>query len=134
MAGLQDQVAALPERLIDGLSYDNIGNTANYVLDCDQATLFPASDNTFSSTGIRVIRINIASNLWMVPDTARLCCSIKATTHPLKPVGPMSLLFSRVRILAGGVVLAPFLRECPTHDLRPCAPRSRTGRAEGARS
>ena len=50
MASLQDQVAALPERLIDGLSYDNIGNTANYVLDCDQATLFPASGNTFSST------------------------------------------------------------------------------------
>ena len=69
---MQGQVAALPERLIDGLEYSNLGQTANYVLDTDMATMFPASGNTFSSTGIRVIRINIASNLWMVPDTARL--------------------------------------------------------------
>ena len=106
MASLQDQVAALPERLIDGLQYDNMGEMANYVLDCDMATMFPASGNFFSPTGIRVIRINIASNLWMAPDTARLCCTIRATTNPLVPKGPMSLMFSRVRILAGGVVLA----------------------------
>ena len=41
MASLQDHIAALPERLLDGLQY-KLRDTANYVLRKDQATFYPA--------------------------------------------------------------------------------------------
>ncbi len=69
MASLQDHIAVLPERLLDGLQY-KLRDTANYVLRKDQATIYPASGNLFSSVGIKVLRFNIANLGYLVPESS----------------------------------------------------------------
>ena len=108
MASLQDHIAVLPERLLDGLQY-KLRDTANYVLRKDQSTAFPASGNTFSPTGIRVLRFNLANVGYLVPKSVRVNCSFNnkdaTANHAVKPLGTMSSMFSRMRILCGGVII-----------------------------
>ena len=55
-------------------------DTANYVLRKDQATFYPASGNVFSSTGIRVLRLNIANVGYCVPESVRVQAQFHKTT------------------------------------------------------
>ena len=121
---LQDSIAAMPETLIPGLRFSDVGSTANYIIGSDMQSVFPASGNVFSLAGIRVLRFNLASNHYIVPDSIRLQAMFKNTSSPeaapdqAKPricplpnsCGLMSVV-SRARLLCGGVLIED-VQEC----------------------
>ena len=73
---------------------------------CIRDSIQPASGNTFSPEGIRIIRFNITSNDYMVPETFRVQAIFAVPDNDFVPLGPMSLLFSRVRVISNGVLLS----------------------------
>ena len=115
---LQDASAGIHERLISGLDYSSLGSKFEAVTSKDDVHFFPASGNFFSATGIRVLRFNLVTTSYIDPQSVRLQARIQntsvyagATGFPtaaqtnLVPLGPLSLLFSRVRLLAQGTVI-----------------------------
>ncbi len=69
---LADATAGIKELLPPGLDYANIGSKFEAVTNREDTNFFPASGNHFSSSGIRVIRINMVSNGYIDPASLRL--------------------------------------------------------------
>ena len=110
---LQDASAGIPERLINGLDYSQLGTKFEAVTSKEDVHFFPASGNFFSPDGIRVLRFNLVTTSYIDPQSVRLQARFENVTggtaaeaaKHIKPLGPMSLLFSRVRVLAMGPLL-----------------------------
>ena len=109
---LQDASAGIPERLISGLDYSSLGSKFEAITSKDDVHFFPASGNYFSPDGIRVLRFNLVTTSYIDPQSVRLQAVIQNTTTgddaastALRPLGPMSQMFSRVRVLAQGTVI-----------------------------
>ena len=85
-----------------GLDYSALGSRFESITQKRSIHIQPASGNTFSPEGIRIIRFNITSNDYMVPETFRVQAKFNVTDNDFVPLGPMSLLFSRVRVLSRG--------------------------------
>ena len=103
---LSEAVQAVPERLPAGLDYSALGSRFESITQKRSIHIQPASGNTFSPEGIRIIRFNITSNDYMVPETFRVQARFSVTNNAFVPLGPMSLLFSRVRVISNGVLLS----------------------------
>ena len=113
---LQDATAGIPERLISGLDYSALGTKFEAVTSKDDVHFFPASGNYFSSRGIRVLRFNLVTTSYIDPQSVRLQATFSNNSVAsgdgvdpgalvVRPLGPMSQMFSRVRVLAQGTVI-----------------------------
>ena len=100
---LQDASAGIPERLINGLDYSQLGTKFEAVTSKEDVHFFPASGNFFSPDGIRVLRFNLVTTSYIDPQSVRLQARFENVTggtaaeaaKHVKPLGPMSYVFSR---------------------------------------
>ena len=107
MAGaLEVHAAGLDDALIPGLSFSN-RNTASYVTSRRSTSFQPVSGGVFSPSNLRIIRFNIqdTDGQFLDGSTLRLALVLSNTgTHALQPAcHAPSAMFSRLRLLAGGV-------------------------------
>ena len=107
MAGaLEVHAAGLDDALIPGLSFTN-RNTASYVTSRRSTSFQPVSGGVFSPSNLRIIRFNIqdTDGQFLDGSTLRLALVLSNTgTHALQPAcHAPSAMFSRLRLLAGGV-------------------------------
>ena len=77
---LSEAVQAVPERLPAGLDYSALGSRFESITQKRSIHIQPASGNSFSPEGIRIIRFNITSNDYMVPETFRVQCKFSVLT------------------------------------------------------
>ena len=61
------------DHLLDSLDF-TLGKTANYVQSRRSTSFYPSGAGTFSSDGVRVLRINLTGlgDAWLDPTTLRL--------------------------------------------------------------
>jgi len=84
------------------------GKSGAYVQDRKSVQIHPGSGNYFSPNGIRTLRWTIAGSQWLIPETVRLGFTVRNEdqNRNLQPVSCLpGNLFSRVRILSGGVLI-----------------------------
>ena len=97
---LSESTAAIPERLPPGLDYSALGSRFESITQKRSIHIQPASGTTFSPEGIRIIRFNITSTDYMLPESFRVQCRFSVTDNDYVPLGPMSLIFSHVRVIS----------------------------------
>ena len=115
---------ATQDHLLDSLDLSLAGNkTANYVTSRRSTSFYPAGAGTFSSDGVRVLRINLTGlgDAWLDPTTLRLQCQIRNTSSTdntvLEPVAGPHCFFDRVRLLAQGTVVEDVMYYHRTHQM-----------------
>ena len=98
--------------LVDGLSF-KLKNSAKYVTDRRSVTFHPSGSNVYqTSSGTKVIKIQLTGDAWLVPNSVRLMFNLKNNdtdaAHVLRTIsGPWSF-FRRMRILCGGQIVEDF--------------------------
>jgi hypothetical protein len=90
--------------LLEGLSF-KLPPTADYVTNRRSVTFMPQGGNEYSTTGVKVIKVNLTGNEWLDPSTVRFMFTINntnaTTANMLRVLGGPWSFFRRVRILAG---------------------------------
>ena len=92
---------------LDSLDF-TLGKTANYVQSRRSTSFDPSGAGTFSSDGVRVLRINLTGlgDAWLDPTTLRLQFQVRNTSatvnEVLETVSGPNCFFERVRLLAQG--------------------------------
>ena len=110
------------DHLLDSLDF-TLGKTANYVQSRRSTSFYPSGAGTFSSDGVRVLRINLTGlgDAWLDPTTLRLQFQVRntnaATNRILEPVSGPHCFFERVRILAQGTVIEDVQYYNRTHQM-----------------
>ena len=107
---LSNVAEALPQTLIEPLNYKLSGGAA-YVETKNHVSFFPSSGNEFSSTGVRVIRLPLTGDGWLVPESSYLTFALTnrnqtadtSSAHQrIEMIGGVHSVFGRVRVLLGG--------------------------------
>ena len=107
---LSNVAEALPQTLIEPLNYKLSGSAA-YVETKSSVSFFPSSGNEFSPTGVRVIRLPLTGDGWLVPESSYLTFAITnrnetadtTSAHQrIELLGGVHSVFGRIRVLAGG--------------------------------
>ena len=103
---LSELSAAIPERLPASLNFADLGSTFNAVIARKSIHLQPSSGNSFGPEGIRIIRINITSQDYMLPETFRVQFKFTVDEGVWRPLSTPAALFDRVRVISQGVVIS----------------------------
>ena len=112
MATVENVASSLTDMLIPGLDFKH-GNSASYIQNRQIISIYPQSANSFSSSGQRVIRINLnsADGQWIDPASMLLyfrCNNKDATAQSansvtrMEPLGQAHIWFSSMKILCQG--------------------------------
>ena len=102
---LASSLAAAEVGPIAGLSFDKLPTVSEYVTSKTEAYFVP-SGNSFSSSGVRTLRISIAGNMFVDMSTVLMSMTVanNDTTNSLQPItSSCGSFFSELRILAGGI-------------------------------
>ena len=96
---------SVEDLLVDGLSF-KLRPGASYITNRRSVTYYPHGGNTYSPTGVKVIKLMLTGSDWLDPGTLRMMFDLRNTdtnaAHLLYPIsGPWSF-FRRLRILCGG--------------------------------
>jgi hypothetical protein len=59
------------DSLIDSLSF-RLPSTANYIIDRQDVTFFPANGNIFSPQGTKIMRFSLTGTHWLDPRSVRV--------------------------------------------------------------
>ncbi len=103
---LSELNASIPERLPASLNYADLGTSFNAIVQRKSIHVQPASANSFSSVGSRIIRFNLTSQDFMLPETFRVQALLTVSGNNFRPLGPMSLMFTRCRVLSLGQTIS----------------------------
>jgi hypothetical protein len=100
---------SVEDYLIDGLSF-KLQPGASYVSDRRSVNFFAAGSNVYtSSSGARVIRINLTGDGWLDPQTVRVSYTLvnndATANHVLRPITGGWGFFRRARSLVGGAII-----------------------------
>mgnify|MGYP003338401365 CR=1 FL=1 len=68
---MESHAQAVEECLFDGLSF-KLPPGASYVTNRRSVSLFPQGGNSYSPSGVKVIRINLTGDGWLDPSTVRV--------------------------------------------------------------
>ena len=107
---MQEQlVDGSTERLVHGLAYAEKA-TAAYVKDRSSVTYFPVGGNSYSPTGVRLLRFELVTNAddFLDPGSLRLGFTLvnNDATDPLRLLSNNPIvIFQRMRILARGQLI-----------------------------
>ena len=108
---MEHHAQSIDDALIGGLSY-KLKAGAPYVNDRRGVTFFASGGNQYSSSGVKVMRFNLASDHWMDPSTFRIVFLLNNKSfvpNDTNFVLPLSwnpaVFFRRCRIIAGGQVI-----------------------------
>ena len=106
--------------LIDGLSF-KLAPGASYVTNRRSVTFYPQGGNSYSPTGVKVIRIGLTGEGWLDPSTLRVMFDLNnldaANTHILRTIGGPWSFFRRMRLMAGGTVIEDIDNYSRTHQM-----------------
>ena len=102
---------SVEDYLIDGLTF-KLQPGASYITNRRSVTYFPHGGNTYSATGVKVIKLMLTGSDWLDPSTVKmqfdllnLSTSSTAGQGYLTPIGGPWSFFRRLRILCGGQVV-----------------------------
>ena len=109
---MEEAANSVEDHLIEGLSF-KLRPGASYVQSRRSVSFFPQGGNTYSTTGVKVIKISLTGSQgeWLDPSTLSILYDINndgggtaTTKHLMMLSGPWSI-FRRMRILCGGSVI-----------------------------
>ena len=106
MTTIEHHAQSIDDALIGGLSY-KLKAGASYVTNRRAVTYFAQGGNSCSSQGVKVMEFNLTGDQWLDPSTFHVMFQMKNrdATSPLRCVHwDPAVMFSRMRIIAGGVV------------------------------
>jgi hypothetical protein len=117
---MESYIGAAPSSIISQLDF-SLQSTAPYIIQRRSVRMYPSSASTFTSNGVNVCRITLASEgEWADLSTLRFVCTVQETggAAALEPysVSPSSL-FQRVRELCGGTVISDVLNYARTCEM-----------------
>ena len=118
---MEGHAQSVEDNLIESLSF-KLRPGASYVNNRRSCTFWPAGGNSYSPTGVKVIKINLNSDQWLDPSTVKLFFNITNTTTvipaagstnaqielatDLVPLAPGAwVFFRRMRIICGGQIV-----------------------------
>ena len=103
---MESSVQSAKDYLIDGLSFQ-LAPGASYITRRRSVSFFPQGGNSYSSTGVKVIKINFNGSDWLDPSTTRLQFTLvnDDAVKGLRPIGGPHSFFRRVRVLVGCTVV-----------------------------
>ena len=82
---LSELSAAIPEGLPASLNFADLGSKFEAILEKKSIHLQPASANLFSSTGARILRFNLVSQDYLLPETFRLQALLSVAGNAVRP-------------------------------------------------
>ena len=104
---METSLSATEDQLLDSLSF-KLPTTANYIVNREDVTFFPANGNEFSPVGVKIMRFTISGTGWLDPRSVRV--QFKLTNRD--PANVMFLInalphnfIRRMRILMGGTLI-----------------------------
>uniref|UniRef100_UPI0040494503 hypothetical protein n=1 Tax=Flavobacterium sp. TaxID=239 RepID=UPI0040494503 len=103
---MEHHAQSIDDQLIGGLSY-KLKAGASYVTNSRSVTYFAQGGNSYSSQGVKVIKFHLTGDQWMDGSTFHVMMQVnnRDTTKPLRAARwSPNICFSRMRIIAGGVV------------------------------
>ena len=105
---MEATLSDITDELVDSFNF-KLNPSATYVTERRNCTFFSQGSNTYSPSGVRVLKFNLSSNGWLDPSSVRIMYTlVNEDTNPdhyLRPVsGPWSL-FRRLRITCQGVTI-----------------------------
>ena len=104
---MESHAQSVDDHLIDSLSF-KLRPGASYVTDRRSVTYFPQGGNTYSSTGVKVIRLMLTGDQWLDPSTVKVFFQLNNAdgTNDLQPlVSGAHGFFRRMRVIIGGQVV-----------------------------
>jgi len=103
--------------LIDGLSF-KLKPGASYINERKSVTFHPSGSNIYSSSGTKLIKLQITGDNWLDPSTFRVmfdlvnnethafsAATILTGTKELRPIGGPWSFFKRMRVLCNGQIV-----------------------------
>jgi hypothetical protein len=109
--------------LIDGLSF-KLPPGSSYVLQRKGATFWASGSNTYTPTGTKVVRFQIAGedNAWLDPSTVRFQFQLnnKEGAKAIVPLGGAYLFWNRCRILCAGQLAEDLQSYNRVHHMMSC--------------
>ncbi len=120
---MESHAQATEDYLIDGLSF-KLAPGASYVTNRRSVTFYPQEGNSYTPTGVKVIRIALTGDGWLDPSTLRVMYDLKNVTtntvatdpKELRPVGGPWCFFRRMRLMAGGTIIEDIDNYARTHQ------------------
>ena len=113
MGSLEYQLAGSEEQLLKSLQF-GLGDkpSSNYITSRRMTQFYPSGASTFTSNGVRVVRITVSGEGWLDPSTILLQFQLQNhdANHPLGTFtrlgkyGTPAVFFDRVRVLSGAVL------------------------------
>ena len=102
---LETHIASSEDRLLDSLTFAG-KSTASYVTERRNCTFAPQSGGNFATTGIRLLRFNLADQLgWLDAGTLRLAFTL-VNNHASAALTPIvdnpANMFRRLRLMTNG--------------------------------
>ena len=117
---MESHAQATEDYLIDGLSF-KLAPGASYVTNRRSVTFYPQGGNSYSPTGVKVIRIALTGEGWLDPSTLRVMFDLNnldtVASHTLKTIGGPWSFFRRMRLMAGGTVIEDIDNYSRTHQM-----------------
>jgi len=113
------------DELISHLNYKN-PKTASYIIERNSCSFHAIGGNVYKPTsGVRLLRFNIAAEDFLDPSTLRIMFDIVNTAEPvstgsqrnLYPVSPAHGWFSRARLLSRGQVVEDISQYNRVHEM-----------------
>ena len=96
---MESTIQTAKDYLIDGLSFQ-LAPGASYITKRRSVSYFPQGGNTYSSTGVKIIKINLNGSDWIDPSTAQFQFNLvnDDPSKPLRTIGGAHSLFRRSRL------------------------------------
>ena len=115
---MESHAQSVEDYLIDGLSFE-LTPGASYVSQRRSVTFFPTGGNSYSPTGVKVVKVQLNGDGWLDPSTLRFGYTLQnlVTLKQLRTLsGPWSFL-RRIRITRGGQVVENIDNFARTHEM-----------------
>ena len=104
---METSLSVTEDQLVDSLSF-KLPSTANYILDRQDVTFFPANGNEFSPTGVKILRFHITGTGRLDPRSVRIQFKLnnRDNENDVYLIDALPHNFSRrLRSLAGGALI-----------------------------
>lgn len=104
---MEHHAQSVDDALIGGLSY-KLKSGASYVTNRRSVSYFPMGGNSYSPTGVKVIKFNLTGDQWLEPNSLRVMFQMN-NAHNANVLKPLhwnpAVFFRRARLIAGGQVV-----------------------------
>ena len=104
---MESHAQSVEDNLIDSLSF-KLKPGASYVTDRRSVTYFPQGGNSYSSTGVKVIKILLTGDQWLDPSTVKIQFRF-TNDHSTDALVPFTVgahgFFRRFRLICGGQIV-----------------------------